>query len=206
MENLKKHLLAALKRRESLLQKKDTQGTDSFRLFCGGSEGIPGLVVDQFGLVLVFQIYESECLLDKNEILEVARFLSSQTQATSVYEKRFIADRSSRTAGEEYYSPKPLYGIEAPEVVLCQENKLFYEVRPFAGFSTGLFLDQRENRKWLSERSQQKRVLNLFAYTCAFSVACASKGARTTSVDLSKKYLEWGRKNFDVNQMSTGEH
>lgn len=206
MENLKKHLLAALKRRESLLREKETHGTDCFRLFCGESEGIPGLVVDLYGSVLVIQVYESECLLKQNEILEVAQFISAETQASSVYEKRFIVDRSSRTASEEYYSPKPLYGKEASEVVLCRENHVLYEIRPFAGFSTGLFLDQRENRKWISQQTRDKRVLNLFAYTCAFSVACASQGAFTMSVDLSKKYLDWGKRNFEANQLAPKEH
>jgi len=51
-----------------------------------------------------------------------------------------------------------------------------------------------------------KTVLNLFAYTCAFSVAAAKAGAATTSVDLSKKYLEWGTENFRANDLNVEAH
>jgi len=49
-------------------------------------------------------------------------------------------------------------------------------------------------------------VLNTFAYTCAFSVCAARAGARTTSLDLSKKYLEWGKRNFALNQLDPAAH
>ena len=49
-------------------------------------------------------------------------------------------------------------------------------------------------------------VLNTFAYTCGFSVCAAKAGARTTSLDLSKKYLEWGKRNFRLNQLDPGGH
>jgi 23S rRNA (cytosine1962-C5)-methyltransferase len=49
-------------------------------------------------------------------------------------------------------------------------------------------------------------VLNTFAYTCGFSVCAAKAGARTTSLDLSKKYLEWGRRNFTLNQIDPAGH
>ena len=51
-----------------------------------------------------------------------------------------------------------------------------------------------------------RTVLNLFSYTCAFSVAAAMGGALTTSVDLSKRYLEWGRENFRANQIDLLGH
>jgi 23S rRNA (cytosine1962-C5)-methyltransferase len=51
-----------------------------------------------------------------------------------------------------------------------------------------------------------KTVLNLFAYTCAFSVVAAKAGAITTSVDLSKNYLEWGRDNFRANGLDPDQH
>jgi 23S rRNA (cytosine1962-C5)-methyltransferase len=49
-------------------------------------------------------------------------------------------------------------------------------------------------------------MLNVFAYTCGFSVCAAKAGARTTSLDLSKKYLEWGRRNFSLNGLDPGVH
>ncbi len=71
-----------------------------------------------------------------------------------------------------------------------------------AGYSHGLFLDQRANRAFL-RRVAPKRVLNTFAYTCAFSIAAALAGAETLSVDLSKKSLDRGRENFALNALDT---
>jgi 23S rRNA (cytosine1962-C5)-methyltransferase len=49
-------------------------------------------------------------------------------------------------------------------------------------------------------------VLNTFAYTCAFSVCAALGGAKTTSLDLSRKYLDWGRRNFELNGLDPAAH
>ncbi len=68
---------------------------------------------------------------------------------------------------------------------------------------TGLFLDHRETRRWVASISQGKRLLNLFAYTCSFSVQAAAKGAvYTKSVDMSNTYTAWGRDNFRINGLS----
>ncbi len=50
------------------------------------------------------------------------------------------------------------------------------------------------------------RVLNAFAYTCGLSVCAAKAGARTTSIDLSRKYIEWGKSNFELNHIDPGAH
>ncbi len=68
---------------------------------------------------------------------------------------------------------------------------------------TGLFLDHRETRRYISSVSKGKRLLNLFAYTCSFSVHAAASGAVfTKSVDMSNTYTSWGRDNFILNSLS----
>ena len=68
---------------------------------------------------------------------------------------------------------------------------------------TGLFLDHRETRKLVSTYCKDKKVLNLFAYTCSFSVHAAIAGARMTkSVDMSNTYTNWGKENFLLNGLS----
>ncbi len=68
---------------------------------------------------------------------------------------------------------------------------------------TGLFLDHRETRHLVYTLAKDKRVLNLFAYTCSFSVHAAMGGARfTKSVDLSNTYTSWGADNFTLNDLS----
>src|SRR5690606_33061670 len=65
----------------------------------------------------------------------------------------------------------------------------------------------REQRSWVKMNSAGKMVLNLFAYTCGFSVAAALGGANSVhSVDLSKSYLAWGRENFKLNHVPQESH
>lgn len=86
------------------------------------------------------------------------------------------------------------------------ENGLLFELDFTAGYSAGLFLDQRTNRHYLEQTVRPKRLLNLFAYTCAFSVAAARAGAETCSVDLSRKSLDRGKTNLTLNGFSTEPH
>ncbi len=72
---------------------------------------------------------------------------------------------------------------------------------------TGLFMDHREVRKEIERRVAGKTFLNLFAYTCAATVYAAAGGAtRTLSVDLSRTYLDWGRRNLEINGLGRSEH
>jgi 23S rRNA (cytosine1962-C5)-methyltransferase len=81
-----------------------------------------------------------------------------------------------------------------------RENSVRYALDFAAGYSAGLFLDQRMNRSFLRSVAP-KRMLNTFAYTCSFSVVAALAGAETVSIDLSKKSLERGRSNFAMNNL-----
>jgi 23S rRNA (cytosine1962-C5)-methyltransferase len=86
-----------------------------------------------------------------------------------------------------------------------RETGLVYGLDFAAGYSVGLFLDQRANRRLVATRGT-KKLLNTFAYTCSFSVVAASVGGQTVSVDLSKKSLDRGRENFELNHLSTEGH
>lgn len=83
---------------------------------------------------------------------------------------------------------------------VVREGDLRFLVNLGDYLDTGLFLDDRLLRRYIRERSSGISFLNLFSYTCTASVAAAVGGARaTSSVDLSKTYLAWGRRNFDLN-------
>ncbi len=70
----------------------------------------------------------------------------------------------------------------------------------FSAYTVGLFLDQAQNRQRVAQHLQTgQRLLNLFAYTCSFSVVAATSGAETVSVDLSRPALQRGRDNFRLN-------
>jgi 23S rRNA (cytosine1962-C5)-methyltransferase len=88
---------------------------------------------------------------------------------------------------------------------IATERSLRYGIDFESGYSVGLFVDQRENRSFV-RRAKPTTLLNCFAYTCAFSVAAASAGATTVSVDLSKKSLTRGKENFALNLLPTDGH
>lgn len=89
------------------------------------------------------------------------------------------------------------------EFFIVQEYGVNFKVNLKDYLDTGLFLDHRETRKMVAAIAKDKRVLNLFAYTCSFSVHAAhAKAAFTKSVDMSNTYTEWGRDNFCINKIS----
>jgi 23S rRNA (guanine2445-N2)-methyltransferase / 23S rRNA (guanine2069-N7)-methyltransferase len=91
--------------------------------------------------------------------------------------------------------------------VIVREGALRFIVNLEDRIDTGLFLDHRQVRAYAAERCAGKRMLNLFAYTCSVSVAAAVGGAKqTTSVDLSNTYLDWGRRNFEANELDPRQH
>jgi 23S rRNA (cytosine1962-C5)-methyltransferase len=85
------------------------------------------------------------------------------------------------------------------------ERTLSFGIDFGAGYSVGFFIDQRENRRFV-RNAAPATLLNCFAYTCSFSVAAATVGAKTVNVDLSKKSLARGRENFALNSLPTTDH
>ncbi len=103
---------------------------------------------------------------------------------------------------EDRAAPVLLAGdAAAPLGTVVEENGMRFGLDFAAGYSAGLFIDQRANRA-LVRRGGGRRLLNTFAYTCSFSVAAALAGAETVSVDLSKKSLDRGRENFALNGLA----
>jgi 23S rRNA (cytosine1962-C5)-methyltransferase len=185
----------------------DSELTNAFRLIHGASDGWPGWYVDRFGDFLLSQREDSP---SPAELSAVGPLCGS---ANGVYHKSLVCRVRQACAAE--VSPKPLVGYEAPERFAVLENGLRFEISFKEGYSAGLFLDQRDNRRKLltghiaagfALPPSGSESLNTFAYTCGFSVCAARAGMRTTSLDLSKKYLEWGRRNFALNQINPAGH
>ncbi len=106
----------------------------------------------------------------------------------------------------ERVSPVLLEGdVALPLEITVTEAGVRYGLDFAAGYSAGLFIDQRANRAFV-RRIRAKRLLNTFAYTCSFSVVAALSGAETVSVDLSKKSLDRGRENFALNELEVTGH
>ncbi len=88
------------------------------------------------------------------------------------------------------------------EKITVNEYGNIFEVNLSNYLDTGLFLDHRETRRWVGEQSKGKIVLNTFAYTGTFSVYAARGGAQKTyTVDLSKTYCDWTRRNLELNNL-----
>ena len=114
---------------------------------------------------------------------------------------RFVPRKS-----EQRQPPRLICGDPAENLqTIATERRLKFGIDFSAGFSVGLFPDQRENRSHV-RRIAPKRLLNCFAYTCSFSVSAAVVGATTVNIDLSKKSLARGGENFLLNNLSTQDH
>jgi 23S rRNA (cytosine1962-C5)-methyltransferase len=96
---------------------------------------------------------------------------------------------------------------DAGECFTVREYGAKFKVNLLDYLDAGLFLDHRETRQMVAALACGKRVLNLFAYTCSFSVHAALKGAAyTKSVDLSNTYIAWGKENFLLNDLPLNKH
>lgn len=95
--------------------------------------------------------------------------------------------------------------LNLPLTTVVTESGINYGLDISAGYSHGLFLDQRANRAKLRSL-RPRRLLNTFAYTCSFTIAAALEGAQTVSVDLSRKSLDRGKQNLALNHLTEAPH
>jgi 23S rRNA (cytosine1962-C5)-methyltransferase len=186
--------------------------TNAFRLINGASDHRPGWLVEKLGDCLLSQ--SASPLTDKQQ--EELSWFAGKFSSRGAYHK--ILSRQVRQSKVADASPQLVLGAAAPERFEILENGVRYEMSFREGYSVGLFLDQRDNRRRLLTgyiagdfslpelRNPKSEILNCFAYTCGFSVTAAKAGARTTSLDLSKKYLEWGKRNFGLNGLDPAAH
>jgi 23S rRNA (cytosine1962-C5)-methyltransferase len=162
-------------------------GTNALRLFDGSGDGLSDLIIDDFAGRWIVQTM--------GERMPV---IHPDVGYRSLYWKPLL--KSIKLA------PNHIGGAPSDEPFVVLESGLQFEIDFRAGYSPGLFLDQRINRLKLSNLAGKKTVLNTFAYTCAFGVAAASGGATTVNLDLSRHYLDWGKRNYGLNRITAGEH
>ncbi len=183
----------------------DLSETTAFRLINGEGDGLPGLTVDRYGDYLMVQLYAESW---KPHLALLVQVLEKECQSKGIYEKRRPQKtRELESVSESKKYSRLLAGSACAERLKVQENGLDFLVELEEGLNTGLFLDQRANRRDLMGRVAGKTVLNLFAYTGAFSVAAACSGAtKVTSVDASGYYLKWAEENFSINRQNPRRH
>lgn len=160
---------------------KENGSTTAYREVNGAADGFPGWLVDRYDRWLFVQH-------DEDYVQGPLPSLHDGSTA-GVYYFSTEKDRSV-TGAKKGIKPKLMEGQPAPEVLPIKENGITYHVN-FDDLSTGIFLDQRSQRAWLSRFcTQETKVLNCFSHCGAFSIAAATAGAETTSLDLDKKWLD----------------
>jgi 23S rRNA (cytosine1962-C5)-methyltransferase len=188
--------------------------TNAYRIIHGASDGWPGWYVERLGQFLLSHSTQALSPAQREELGRLGDLFS----ARGAYHK--VLRRQVHRAARPETSPQLVLGEAAPERFPVRENSLSFELSFAEGYSVGLFLDQRDNRRRLLTRhvgadfpllplaigNRPWEVLNVFAYTCAFSVCAAHAGGRTTSLDLSKKCLDWGKRNFALNGLDPAGH
>jgi 23S rRNA (cytosine1962-C5)-methyltransferase len=176
---------------------------DAFRLVNDLGDGLPGVVVDRYGDFAVLEVSSAEAEQRSSELAE--RLV--EYGARGVYLKIRRRADARRLDAAELAPAQPIAGEAAPDSFEVREGRLRFLVRLAEGAQTGLFLDQRANRGRLLELAAGARVLNLFSYTCAFSLAAAAGGAaHVTSVDVSRRALDRGRELFRLNGIDPEAH
>ena len=125
--------------------------------------------------------------------------LAAIPQALNIDKSRVVIKRRERQSGTRQYERQSAQG----QFLEVKEGGVKLLVNLTDYLDTGLFLDHRPMRMRIQREAAGKRFLNLFAYTATASVHAAKGGARsTTSVDLSRTYLDWARRNLSLNGFS----
>lgn len=165
--------------------------TDAYRLVHGDGDGLPGLVVDRFGPILVVEL----------RTLGMQRFIDGLGRVLKrlVPSKGMLLTVSAKARMREGLEPVPPGPADLE--VEVREGKARFRVRPGQGHKTGYFCDQREHRLEVGKRAGGRRVLDVCAYTGGFSVHAALGGARSvTALDLDEELAPVLQANARLNQ------
>lgn len=180
-----RRLSRALQRRERL----GFASQEAFRWVHGESDGLPGLVVDVYGAVVVFSISASMMEPFRDAVIHAVRTLRAPLA---------IVERSDADVRKlEGLKPRnALAHGTLPDPHEIWEHGICYGLDVMTGHKTGFYLDQSDNRALTQQITANKRVLNCFCYTGGFSLAAAKGGAvHIESVDSSAEALVLAQRN-----------
>ena len=192
-EFFRKRIRSAIHTRESLF---DSEDISALRLIYAESDGIPGLIVDRYGDLLVLQSLTTGSEFWKEELADL---LLEETDLSTIYER---SDADVREL--EGLEPKTglLRGHLSSFVFPITEHNLKFNVNLQSGHKTGSYLDQRANRLRVRELARDKEVLDCFCYTGGFTVNALAGGAKfVTSIDSSADALALAKENIALNDL-----
>lgn len=167
--------------------------TNVYRLVHAEGDFLPGLVIDYYNGVAVMQMHSVGMYRMRMAFAEIISKLMGD-KLTAVYDKSegTIPFMSGIKATNEF-----IYGHSGPVVVT--ENDFRFRIDWSSGQKTGFFIDQRENRKLLGEYSENRSVLNMFAYTGGFSVYAMKDAKHVHTVDSSGPAIDMAEENIKLN-------
>ncbi|BCY18961.1 ribosomal RNA large subunit methyltransferase I [Leptolinea sp. HRD-7] len=170
--------------------------SDAIRLIHGESDGLPGLVADIYGRVVVIQALSAG--IDPWK-MEIARILKEQTGAECIVERSDVEVR--KLEGLDEFTGV-LIGKEPAGEITINEAGLRFGVNVLRGQKTGFYLDQRENRMLAGNLAHGRRVLNCFSYTGGFTIHALAGGAEDVlSIDSSAEAISAARRNMELNDL-----
>jgi len=189
MADFKQKIHDANSRREPLFEV-----TDAYRVLNGATDGFPGLTLDRFGDRFQIQFFGPELLRQKREIVNAI--------ADEFQPKFLVVKERLSSSGKSLENPpmEVMVGENADSVGIVREGNARFNVDLLDTVNPGLFLDMRHVRLDVEKRCDNRRFLNLFSYTCSFSVHARIGGATlATNADISGKILDKGRDNYALN-------
>ncbi|MDP2194372.1 MAG: class I SAM-dependent rRNA methyltransferase [Rhodocyclaceae bacterium] len=204
----KRRVAAAVARRAHLPELAGQQG---LRLIHAESDGLPGIIADQYGDTVVVQLTSAGAEKWRAAIVDA---LQKATGCARIYERS-----DSEVRGLEGLEPVTGWLRDTPlspggggaggegEPLIIAEHGVLYAVDIVSGHKTGFYLDQRDNRRMLAALSPGKRVLNCFCYTGGFSLQALAGGAASVlSIDSSQPALQQAAANLALNPQLPADH
>ncbi len=176
---------------------------ESARLFHGRGRCHPGweqVTIDWFEPVVLITLFKEQQGFDPTLLCEHLLAVLSKNYPSTKIEAVVFQDRSKKVS-----ESKLIYG-KLDQECFAKESGLRYHVDVMSFQNVGFFLDAKNARSYVSELSQGKKVLNLFAFTCSFSVAAMHGGASSVvNLDMGKGVLDRGRLNHALNGIDEGD-
>lgn len=186
-------LQRAISARQSLLS---NSGDNALRLVHAESDGLPGIIVDRYRDTLVLQLLSSGADHWRDTLVDLLVEISG---SVSVYERSDVEVRQLEGLAER---SGLLCGSQPSERLAIRENDLSFWVDVRQGHKTGFYLDQRANRRRVSELAHGCDVLDCFSYTGGFTVNTLARGAQSVlAVDASVQANELARENVLLNDL-----
>jgi 23S rRNA (cytosine1962-C5)-methyltransferase len=193
-------VVAAAERRRRLLGHAAPSLTDSARLVFSEADDVPGLVADRYGDTVVMQLTTVGADRFRDAIADA---LAGLPGVATVFERSDADIREREGLGPRVGLSR---GREPATDLVAHEGPWRYAVDVANGHKTGFYLDQRDARAAIPHFAAGARVLNVFAYTGAFSVVAAGSGATSIlSIDSSGPALAIASRNGELNGLDIGE-